>query len=645
MRRHHRETPLAAGAGAIDLNEGTGNTLNIEQASAAAVAAANGIPAGNVTPDAGVSFGVTCATPPAEAQPLMLEVSSGLEAPLMQRGPVAVSTEPPCVVAAAPAVAKTKEEQVRVPSVVGADPASIGTLTDAQLVETVKEAIARWEATGLTAQQLAWLHALRFEVADLPGIHLGEAHSDRIRVDNDAGGNGWFIDAPVEGAASGHIDLLTTIMHEMGHAIGLPDSYTEQDRDSLMYGFLAKGQRRLPQKGQADGAIPGSVAGTHFLGGPVNIGTLPPNKSVTIKFSVTVGPITTVNPQNISSQGTVTADGGISVQTDDTDQPGGAANPTITLLGIAPTFTSANATTFTVGTMGTFNVTANGAPPPTFTTSGLPSGVTLTPAGVLSGTPAAGTGGTYPITITATNGIAPNATQSFTLTVNQAPAITSANNTTFTVGSAGTFTVTTTGFPTGPTLVLSQTGTLPSGVTFTDNGNGTATLAGTPAAATGGSYPITITANNGVAPNANQSFTLTVNQAPAITSANATTFTVGSAGTFSVTTTGFPAPSLARGGVALPTGVTFTDNGNGTGTLAGTPAAGTGGTYAITFTATNSTGATPAQTFTLTVNQAPAITSTNATTFTVGAAGSFNVTTTGFPAPLIARGGVPCPLA
>ena len=54
-------------------------------------------------------------------------------------------------------------------------------------------------------------------------------------------------------------------MHEMGHAIGLPDSYAEKDRDSLMYGFLTKGERRLPSKGQAIGAIPGSVTGSHFL--------------------------------------------------------------------------------------------------------------------------------------------------------------------------------------------------------------------------------------------------------------------------------------------------------------------------------------------------------------------------------------------
>ena len=42
---------------------------------------------------------------------------------------------------------------------------------------------------------------------------------------------------------------------------------------------------------------------------------------------------------------------------------------------------------------------------------------------------------------------------------------------------------------------------------------------------------------------------------------------------------------------------------------AGTPAAGTGGTYALTFTAANGVSPDATQSFTLTVNQAPAITS------------------------------------
>ncbi|MCU1589917.1 MAG: hypothetical protein JWP11_1173 [Frankiales bacterium] len=300
-----------------------------------------------------------------------------------------------------------------------------------------------------------------------------------------------------------------------------------------------------------------------------------------------------------------------------------------------PAITSADHTTFARAAAGTFTVTtAAGDPAATVLTEtgSLPTGVTFTDNGdgtaTLGGTPTAS--GAYPITIKASNGVAPNATQSFTLTVTEPPAITSADHTTFAVGSAGTFTVTTTaGYP--ATTTVSKTGALPTGVTFTDNGNGTGTLAGTPAAATGGSYPLTLTAANGTTP-AQQSFTLTVTQLPALTSADNTSFAVGSAGTFTITTTaGYPAATVLTKTGALPTGVTFTDNGNGTGTLAGTPAAGTGGSYPLTMTATNSAGHVD-QAFTLTVLGSPAITSADHTTFAVGSAGTFTVTTTaGYP--------------
>ena len=296
-----------------------------------------------------------------------------------------------------------------------------------------------------------------------------------------------------------------------------------------------------------------------------------------------------------------------------------------------PTITSAGTTTFTVGTAGSFTVTATGTPAPTFSETGtLPAGVTFTAAtGILAGTPAASTGGTYPVTITAQNGVLPKATQNFTLTVAQAPGVSSANNTAFTVGTAGTFTVTATGYP-APTL--SESGTLPSGVTFTA---ATGILAGTPAAGTAGSYPITITASNGVGTNATQSFTLTVKQAPAITSANNTSFTVGTAGTFTVTATGTPVPTLSEVGT-LPSGVTFTA---ATGVLAGTPAAGTGGTYSITITAANGVGSNATQNFTLSVKQAPTLVSANKVTFTVGFTSSFTVSATGTPQPTLSETG------
>ncbi len=48
--------------------------------------------------------------------------------------------------------------------------------------------------------------------------------------------------------------------------------------------------------------------------------------------------------------------------------------------------------------------------------------------------------------------------------------------------------------------------------------------------------------------------------------------------------------------------MTFIDNGDGTATLAGTPAAGTGGSYPFTITASNGIGTDATQSFTLTVD-------------------------------------------
>jgi uncharacterized repeat protein (TIGR01451 family) len=60
---------LAAGSGLISLTEGTG-VLNVEQASAAALATANAVPAGNITPVSGTpNYGVACAAPVAMLRP------------------------------------------------------------------------------------------------------------------------------------------------------------------------------------------------------------------------------------------------------------------------------------------------------------------------------------------------------------------------------------------------------------------------------------------------------------------------------------------------------------------------------------------------------------------------------------------------
>src|SRR5262249_18100784 len=152
------------------------------------------------------------------------------------------------------------------------------------------------------------------------------------------------------------------------------------------------------------------------------------------------------------------------------------------------------------------------------------------------------------------------------------------------------------------------------------------TLGGTPTQ--GGTFPITITAANGIGQDATQDFTLHVYQAPAFASADATTFTVGAQGNFTVAASGIPTPALSLTSGDLPTGVTFDPT---SGVLSGTPAAGTGGTYALGFTADNAVTSPATQGVTLTVDEAPAITSADHVLFYPGQFGAFTFTAAGFP--------------
>jgi hypothetical protein len=195
-----------------------------------------------------------------------------------------------------------------------------------------------------------------------------------------------------------------------------------------------------------------------------------------------------------------------------------------------------------------------------------------------------------PVTGMDTVGNSNTVTSNFT--IGQAPSFTSGNAVTFQTGVFGSFTVTASGTP-PPSITAS--GALPGGVSFTNNNNGTATLAGTPNAGTGGIYNLNLTASNAIG-NATQAFTLTVNQAPVITSANNATFPVGVFSSFTITSTGFPAAAISESGT-LPNGVNFVNNGNGTGTLSGTPTV--TGTFNLSLGASNAAGSTT-QAFTLT---------------------------------------------
>ncbi|MCB0156435.1 MAG: hypothetical protein KDF65_16680, partial [Anaerolineae bacterium] len=104
---------------------------------------------------------------------------------------------------------------------------------------------------------------------------------------------------------------------------------------------------------------------------------------------------------------------------------------------------------------------------------------------------------------------------------------------------------------------------------------------------------------------------VTATNAPAFTSANSASFDLGFAGTFNITATGNPSTMVISVTGSLPTGVTLTDNGNGTASFDGTPAAGTAGVYNLVLTANNGVNPNATQNFTLTVRNGPGASNIN----------------------------------
>jgi hypothetical protein len=136
-------------------------------------------------------------------------------------------------------------------AVAGAPP-----LLDRDLQPILDEAIVRWwNVAG--DKPVAWrLGDIDVTVMDLPSNLLGVATSTAIWIDVDAAGHGWFVD-PTPGDDSeffpggpsadvrGRVDLLTVLMHELGHAIGLGHVSTEDHQASdVMTDALPVGTRR-----------------------------------------------------------------------------------------------------------------------------------------------------------------------------------------------------------------------------------------------------------------------------------------------------------------------------------------------------------------------------------------------------------------
>ena len=138
----------------------------------------------------------------------------------------------------------------------------VAALTESELQPIISEAITRWADAGLDAATLAKMAQVQFVITDLSGSYLGEARSDRVYIDNDAAGYGWFVDPTptldeefalsssqrrlqaVDPRAVDRIDLLTVVEHELAHIAGLDD--LDDSTDALMSHVLSPGARRNP---------------------------------------------------------------------------------------------------------------------------------------------------------------------------------------------------------------------------------------------------------------------------------------------------------------------------------------------------------------------------------------------------------------
>jgi hypothetical protein len=143
---------------------------------------------------------------------------------------------------------------------------AMSTLTYDDLTPIIEEAIDRWEeVSSIDNAGLELLNDVTFQIVDLPGLALAQASSDKVFVDITAAGHDWFIDttpsdemefglqlfsselwAIPSSEAYGRMDLLTVVMHELGHVLGFEDLDSEVYAHDLMSETLTTGTRRIP---------------------------------------------------------------------------------------------------------------------------------------------------------------------------------------------------------------------------------------------------------------------------------------------------------------------------------------------------------------------------------------------------------------
>ncbi|PYR76291.1 MAG: hypothetical protein DMF86_12800 [Acidobacteria bacterium] len=390
----------------------------------------------------------------------------------------------------------------------------VSTLQPGDAAAMLRMARARWIASDPSLAPR--LGRIALSIADLPGAMLGRAEGASITIDPTAAGWGWFVDptptddskfagaAPPRGAA-GRIDLLTALVHEIGHVLGRPDLDAADHAADVMAATLARGVRRMPPAAAAhalDEAI--APASTTVTTAPF---TLPANRSVTITLDVTVPKPFFTGVPSVSMQASYVADGVSPAILSDDPATGPVPDPTVTPIS-CPAITVLPATLphATGGTLYSQLLTQTGGPGlVTFAKvlGSLPSGVSLQTSGLLTGTPTQIGSFSFRVAAVSDNGCS-SGERDYTLQVD-CPAIAIQPGILHT-GLRGLPYVPVVFSATGATapVVFSSSSTLPSGMTFVGG-----VLGGTPTALA--ALPFNVTATDANACTATAGYTIAIN--------------------------------------------------------------------------------------------------------------------------------------
>ena len=124
------------------------------------------------------------------------------------------------------------------------------------------DAVPAWFASNAVDGYIADSSGVTYSFSSLDGSAVGQTTGNAIALDADAAGHGWFVD-PTPGSneeflptsnpnewvakagseAAGKMDMLSVLLHEYGHALGIEHS---ADSGDFMATTLTPGVRRLP---------------------------------------------------------------------------------------------------------------------------------------------------------------------------------------------------------------------------------------------------------------------------------------------------------------------------------------------------------------------------------------------------------------